>query len=85
MNKNLRIIVILCLVACLCGCQSKPINQIEISEKSIIVNDKKVAFEDLTTKKFSEKVTIIDNDAIKETYDQVCEFLKSNNVEFEEE
>lgn len=36
-------------------------------------------------KKFSDHVTIIDNDAIKETYDQVCDFLKSKNIEVKEE
>lgn len=85
MTKNLKSIIILCLTASLCGCQAKPVNKIEISEKNIIVNDKKIKLEDLMDKKFSDNVTIIDNDAIKETYDQVCDFLKSKDIEFIEE
>lgn len=85
MSKKLKIIVILCLTACLCGCQAKPVSKIEISEKSIIVNEKKISFEDFMDKKFSDNVTIIDNNAIKGTYDQVCDFLKSKDIEIKEE
>lgn len=85
-RKKIRFLCVLAVIICFStGCQSKTVSTIKITEADIIINGKDVDYADLKDRVYVEKVTLIDNNAIKQTYEEVVDFLKSNNIEYEEE
>lgn len=81
----MRFLCVLGVIICFTtGCNSKTVNTIKITETDIIINGKGVDYVDLKDRDYAEKITLIDNYAIKQTYEEVVDFLKSNNIEYEE-
>lgn len=84
-KKKIRFICVLVVTLCFAtGCKSKIVSTIKITETDIIINGKEVDYDDLKERVYSEEITLIDNNAIKETYDEVIDFLKSNNINYVE-